>query len=88
MTSTAMIVRFLHRHVWDTMIILEEGNLYHPCCPQCDILVPWKSFNGQYTTTDQCVKGVERKIFWLAAEEMRESTTRAFQSYDRPLETV
>ena len=29
-TKTAMQVHFLHRHVLDTMFILEEGNLPHP----------------------------------------------------------
>ena len=37
---TAMWVHFIHWHVQDTMVILEEGNLPHPQCPQCDILVP------------------------------------------------
>ena len=29
-TRTAMRVHFFHRHVRDTVIILEEGNLPHP----------------------------------------------------------
>ena len=37
---TAIRVHFLHRHVRDTMIILEEGNLPHPHFPRCDIMVP------------------------------------------------
>ena len=39
-TSTAMRFHFFHRHVRDTIIILEEGNLPHPWRPQCDMLVP------------------------------------------------
>ena len=31
-TRTAMRVHFLHRHVLDTVVILEEGNLPHPRC--------------------------------------------------------
>ena len=38
--STAMRVYFLHRHVRDTVVVLEEGNLPHPRCPRCDMLVP------------------------------------------------
>ena len=39
-TQTAMQVQFFHRHVQYTVIILEDGNLPHPRCPQCEILVP------------------------------------------------
>ena len=35
-----MWVHFLHRHILDTMVILEEVNLPHPRCTQCDMLVP------------------------------------------------
>ena len=55
--QTAMRVHFLHRHVRDTVIILEEGNLPHPRCPMCDIIVPWKSLNRRHITTIQCTKG-------------------------------
>ena len=37
---TAMRVHFLHRHVLDTVIILEEINLPRPWYFQCDMLVP------------------------------------------------
>ena len=32
-TRTAMRVHFMHRHVLETVVILEEGNLPHPLCP-------------------------------------------------------
>ena len=38
---------FFHRHIWDTVIILEEGNLPQQRCPRCDMLVPWRAFNGR-----------------------------------------
>ena len=41
-TQTAMRVQLWHRHVRDTGVVLEEGNLPHPRCPLCDMLVPWK----------------------------------------------
>ena len=37
-TRTAMRMHFCSRHVRDIMIILEEGNLPHPRCSQCDML--------------------------------------------------
>ena len=46
-----MRVNFLHFHVWDTVIILEEGNLYQPLCPLCNILVPWRSLNVSHKST-------------------------------------
>ena len=44
-TRTAMRVHFWRRHVWDIVIILEEGNLPHPRCSRCDMLVPWRYLN-------------------------------------------
>ena len=38
-TRTAMKVHFWRRHVQDAVIILEEGNLPHPRCTRCDMLV-------------------------------------------------
>ena len=48
---------FLHRHMWDTVIILEEGNLPHPQRPRCDILVTWRALNRRHITTSLCAKG-------------------------------
>ena len=39
-TWTSMRVHFWHRHVQDTVVILEEGNLPHTRCSLCNILVP------------------------------------------------
>ena len=50
-TRTAMRVHFFHRHVQDTVIILEKGNLHHPWCPRYNILVPWKALNRRHLAT-------------------------------------
>ena len=42
-----MRVHFWRRHVRDTIIILEEGNLPHPRCENCDMFVPWRALNGR-----------------------------------------
>ena len=34
-----MRVHFLHQHVLDTVFIMEEGNLPHPRCTRCGMLV-------------------------------------------------
>ena len=38
-TRTAMRVNFIHRHVLDTVVILEDGNTPHTRCLRCNILV-------------------------------------------------
>ena len=76
-----MRFHFLHRHVLDTVVILEEGNLPHLGCPRCDMLVPWRTLNGSHPDTAQCARGSERKRQRLEGAELRESTERAFEAY-------
>ena len=85
---TVMRVHFWHRHVRNTVVILDEVNLPHPKCPQYDILVPWKSLNGTHICTPYFTLGAEQKRRRLAAEEEREVTARAFSAYGCPLEMV
>ena len=66
-----MRVQFLHRHIRDTVIILEGGNLLQPRCPQYNLMAPWKALNGRHMTTAKCSKVVECKIWRLTEEEMR-----------------
>ena len=54
---TAMRVHFWNRHVRDTVVILEEGNLPQPRCPMCDILVTWREMNGMHQCTEKSRKG-------------------------------
>ena len=87
-TRTAMQVHFLHRHVQETVVILEEGNLPHPRCPCCNKLLPWRTLNRRHLSTTQCTRGAKRKRRRLVEEELRESTERAFQAYGKPLENM
>ena len=70
------------------MIILEEGNLPHPRCSRCDILVPWRSLNGKHHDTAMCRSGAERKRRQMADTELQESTERAFEAYGKPIEAI
>ena len=81
-------MQFFNRHVWDIVIILEEGNLPHPSCPRCDMLVPWRALNVRHQATAQCKKGAERKMCRMVEAEFRDSTERSFEAYRKPLETV
>ena len=80
-TRTAIRVHFVHWHVQDTVVMLEEGNLPHPRCPRCDLQVPRKALNGRHLGTAQCKTGAERKRRRLAETETRENSERAFHAY-------
>ena len=87
-TRTAMRVHFVHRHVQDTVVMLEEGNYPHPRCARCDIQVPRKALNGSHLGTAHCAKGAERKRRQLAKTETRENLERAFHAYRQPMEVA
>ena len=87
-TRTAMWVHFLHEHVLDTIVILEEGNFPHLRCARCDMLVPRRALNGRNTARAQCARGAERKRRRLAEAETRESSERAFEAYGEPIQNV
>ena len=76
-TEDMMHVHFWRRHVRDTVIILEEENLPHPRCENCDMLVPWRALNGRHKDTAMCWSGAEQKRRRLAEAEIRESTEMA-----------
>ena len=65
-TRTAMRVHFLHQHVLNTVVILWEGNLPHPQCAQCDMLVLQRALNGRLPATSQCDRGADQKRRRLA----------------------
>ena len=83
-----MWVHFLHRHILDTVVILEVGNLSHPRCNRCNILVPWRALNSRRLVTAQCARGAERKSRQLVEAELRESSERAFEAYGESLDIV
>ena len=83
-----MQVHFSQRNVWDTLFILEEGNLPYPWCPHWKILAPWCDLNGRHLSTAQYAKGLERERRRLVEENLRKILERDFQAYREPLETV
>ena len=56
-TRTAMRLHVWRRHVRDTIIILEEGNLPHPRCKNCNMFVPWRALNSLNKSTMMCKRG-------------------------------
>ena len=72
-TRTAMRVNFVHRHVLDTVVMLEKGKPPHPRCAKCNMKIPRRELNGHHPGTTQCEKGVERRRRRLAETETREN---------------
>ena len=86
--EAAMQVHFVHRHVLDIVVMLEEGNFPHPRCAKCDMQVTRRELNGRHPGTAQCAKGAERKRRWLAEMEPRENLERYLEAYGAPIESV
>ena len=87
-TQAAMRVHFVHRHVHDTVVILEEGNLPLPRCPRCNLQVSRKALNGRHLETNQCKTGAERKQRRLAAAEVETTSEKAFHAYGNKMRAV
>ena len=87
-TQAAMRVHFVHLHVHDTVVMLEEGNLPLPQCPRCELQVSRKALNGRHLGTSQCRTGTERKRRRLAEAEMRENSEWAFHAYGKQMKAV
>ena len=83
-----MRVHFVHRHVHDTVVILEEVNPPLPRCPRCDLQVSRKALNGRHLGTSQCRTGTERNRRRLAEAEMQKTSERAFHAYGTQMEAV
>ena len=83
-----MRVHFVHRHVHETVVILEEGNLPLPRCPRCDLQVSRKALNGRQLETNQCKAGAERKQWRLAAAEVETTSEKAFHAYGNKMRAV
>ena len=62
MMRTNLRIHFLYRHVQDTVVILEEGNLPHPHCTACDMFIPWLALNLRQQDMALCACVVDRKI--------------------------
>ena len=58
---TNLWVYFVHRHVQDTLVILEEGKRPHPQCNKYDMFVPWRALNDLHNTNDIYIMGEEQK---------------------------
>ena len=83
-----MQVHFWRRKVRDIVIILEEGNLPHPRCTNCDMFVLWRSLNGCHNITEMCRSGEDKKRWRLTESEVRDSKEMAFEVYGKQIQSV
>ena len=83
-----MRMHFCNRHVRDVVIIFEGGNILHPRCSQCDMVVPWRAINVRHHATAMCKNGAEKKRRKRTETELRDRTERDFEAYGKPLERV
>ena len=88
MDRTNLRIQFVHRHIRDTLVILEEGNHPHPRCLNCDVFVPWAALNRRHPTTVLCIWGADWKNRILIEEEAREWSERTCTAYGCPLAMV
>ena len=56
---TNLWVHFLHRHIKDTIVILEEGNQPYPHWNKCEMFFSQRSLNGRHPSTALCQPGGE-----------------------------
>ena len=80
-TRAVMRVHFVHRHVHNIVVILEEVNLPLPRFPRCDLLVSRRALNWRHLDTSQYRTGMERKWQRLAEAEMWATSEKAFHAY-------
>ena len=56
-SHTNIWIQFLHHHVQDMIVILEEGKPPHPRYPECNTFVPWVAQNQRHLATFICTRG-------------------------------
>ena len=66
---TYLHIHFVHRHVQDTILILEEYNLPQHHFLVWNMIVPWEPLKRLQYTTSLWVRGEERKTQRLVDEE-------------------
>ena len=54
LTRTNLRIHFMHHHMQDIIVNLEEGNLTHPLFPSRDMFVTWVTMNKRHPTIALC----------------------------------
>ena len=85
---TNLWIHFLHRHLQDTIVIMEEVNCTHHRFPNCDMFAPQTALKYHCPTTTLCARGEERKLRRLEEIESRKGGVIVFKEYVHPLAMV
>ena len=48
---TNLRIHFVHCHMQDMLVILDQGNRSQPWCPCCNMFVPWADLNRRHPNT-------------------------------------
>ena len=64
-TCTNLQIHFVHRHMRDTIVIIEEGNYPRPLCWACDMIIPWAELNLRHLLSNICAREAESKRWSL-----------------------
>ena len=60
-TRTNLRINLVHRHMRETIVIMEGGNCYHYRCSSYNMFVPWEEINHHHPTTALCAWDAEWK---------------------------
>ena len=60
MSCSAILVHYVHHHMQDMVVILEEGSHPLPRCPKFDMFVICRALNGRHHANEMCARGEER----------------------------
>ena len=80
-TRTNLQIQFLHYHMRDMIVIMEEGNYNHPRLHACNRFVTWEALSHRHPTTSLCMWVAEWKLRRLEEEEDREGSKASFRLY-------
>ena len=81
-------VHFVHCHMQDTIMIMEEEKRPYPRCPKCDMYMSHKALNDQHLSTAFFRWEEERKWHRLVEEEAWTGAEVDITSYGIPLSQV
>ena len=76
---------FLHWHVRDTVVVLNEGNRPHLQCTGFNMFVPRDTLNGIQSVIEMCAQEAYHKRRQPSKEAARDRAETVFWAYVQPL---
>ena len=85
LSCTNLWVHFVCHHLWDTIVVLEEGEQPYSICTRCNMFIPWRDMNRSHPAMAMCARVVDSKNQRLVGEDTRAVVATALQAYEHPL---